>query len=235
MAWLRLYTEVKSDPKVHQLSANQFKTWIFCLILAKENSGVLPPISEIAFHLRMKPEVAETHLDRLVEVRLIDRNDNELRPHNWDDRQFISDDVTARVKKFREKGMKRFGNVACNAHETHQIQTQIQKQTTETPKPPKRASTNGFDFEHWFEEMYALDPKKKFKFEAQRSLASDVRIEDQKFRSTFESQWRSWAEYMSVDYVTKKSLLEWYDTEGWKDKIPKFKSKLDYQLEHNED
>ena len=102
----------------------------------------------------------------------------------------------------------------------------------EVMKPTADAFWDGFDFSPWFETLYALGPKKANKNQARQMLASDSRMEDPAFRETFEAGWRKWAEYMAVDFHPKRTLLDWYNDEGWKDEIPKEVSKMEYQLEH---
>ena len=77
------------------------------------------------------------------------------------------------------------------------------------------------DFAGWFEILYALTPKKGLKFQARQAMASDSRMEDQNFRKTFEAKWREWSAYMAMDFHSKRTLLEWYNDEGWKDEVPK--------------
>jgi hypothetical protein len=108
----------------------------------------------------------------------------------------------------------------------------IPKANTNTIPPPD--SQDGFDFPAWFEALYALAPKKGFKHQARGAMATDTRITDPTFRGKVEAAWKLWAEYMGVEYHPKRTLLEWWNDEGWKDEIPKSVSKLDYQLDHME-
>lgn len=104
--WLRLYTGILDDPKVQRLEAELFKGWINLLCLAKENDGLLPSIGDIAFRLR----ITEAETDSLVEVLakrgLLDTDGETLKPHNWDSRQFLSDDdptAAIRARRYRQK------------------------------------------------------------------------------------------------------------------------------------
>jgi hypothetical protein len=99
--------------------------------------------------------------------------------------------------------------------------------------PP--AAPDDFDFPAWFEALYALGPKKGMKHQARSAMATDARITDPIFRRQVESNWKLWAEYMSVEFHPKRMLLEWWNDEGWADTIPKAQSKLDYQLDHMEE
>ncbi len=101
--WFRVYSGLVDDPKVQRLDPALFKALINLWCLASANDGVLPPIDEIAFKLRMKREKAQRLLTELRAGGLIDDDERGARPHNWDERQFTSDGSTPRVKRFRER------------------------------------------------------------------------------------------------------------------------------------
>jgi len=112
--WFRVYVDLVDDPKVQRLDSSLFKALINLWCLASANDGVLPPIDEIAFKLRIKPEKAQRVLSELRAAGLIDDDERGVCPHNWDKRQFTSDESTLRVKRFRE----RRGNVSPAVSET---------------------------------------------------------------------------------------------------------------------
>ena len=101
--WFRVYVDLVDDPKVQRLDPSLFKALINLWCLASANDGVLPPIDEITFKLRIKPEKAQRVLTELRAAGLIDDDERGVRPHNWDKRQFTSDGSTLRVKRFRER------------------------------------------------------------------------------------------------------------------------------------
>lgn len=105
MDWLRLYSGVLNDPKVQRLPLSAFKGWINLLCLANESEprGSLPGQEELAFALRLSDGEATELVDRLKSAGLLDECDGVLSPHNWDGRQYASDDVNARVARHREK------------------------------------------------------------------------------------------------------------------------------------
>lgn len=106
MKWFRLYTEVLHDPKVQRLHPATFRHWINVLCVANMNQerGVLPPVEDVAFALRMKPVEAQKVLDTLKNVGLVEQDeDGRLFPHNWTERQRSSDAVSTRVQRHREK------------------------------------------------------------------------------------------------------------------------------------
>jgi hypothetical protein len=101
--WFRVYSGLVDDPKVQRLDPSLFKALINLWCLASLYDGVFPPIDEIAFKLRMKPDKVERLLDKLRLEGLVDDDERGARPHNWDRRQFTSDVSTSRVKRFRER------------------------------------------------------------------------------------------------------------------------------------
>lgn len=121
MKWFRFYSGVLDDPKVQRLPAELFRVWVNLLCLANEaeDRGTLPGIADLAFRLRLDEGAALAALEDLTERGLIERDGETLRPHNWDRRQFRSDDVTPRVQKHRAQRYEPVtGNVTSAVTET---------------------------------------------------------------------------------------------------------------------
>ena len=112
--WFRVYDDLVDDPKIQRLDPTLFKALINVWCLASAHGGTLPSIEVIAFKLRMKPERVQRVLNELRAAGLFDDDERGARPHNWDQRQFISDGSTSRVKRFRE----RYRNVPKGQSET---------------------------------------------------------------------------------------------------------------------
>lgn len=112
--WFRMYTEVLNDPKAQRLPGDVFKGWINLLCLAKEHDGVLPPVDDIAFALRISVKDAAKLLETLRAAGLFDQTETGLAPHNWNGRQYKSDVSTTRVKRFRERNVKQRDAVTGN-------------------------------------------------------------------------------------------------------------------------
>ena len=98
--WFRVYDEAVNDPKVQRLQPHLFKAWFNILCLAnKAGNGVLPPVSDIAFALRMSDTDAQSAVEELILVGLIDIAPNKtLSPHNWAALQAPSDNSKQRTK-----------------------------------------------------------------------------------------------------------------------------------------
>jgi hypothetical protein len=111
--WFRFYVEVLDDPKVQRLSGEVFKTWVNLLCFAATSNGVLPDNESIAFRLRLPIRVVEKRIELLIREGLLDALVDEdgdasprLEPHNWRERQFISDTSLERVRKYRDNRRK---------------------------------------------------------------------------------------------------------------------------------
>jgi len=131
--WFRMYHEVLDDPKVQNLPADTFKVWVNMLCLAARNEGALPLLADVSFAFRMTLQETEKHVSLLVKSGLIDRSKRGiLHPHNWDSRQFKSDNSTARVKRFRQ----RFKTVTETVNETPPDSEQTQNRTEQSRPDP---------------------------------------------------------------------------------------------------
>lgn len=126
--WLRLYRSSLHNPKIVTLSDRQHRAWHNCLLIS-DNSGALPPIRDIAIHMRMTASEAETLVCELVEAGLVDPVMTGNRPsyvmHDWTDHQQPSDNSATRVMRHRLKRRngdvtvpKRSGNVIDTEEDT---------------------------------------------------------------------------------------------------------------------
>jgi hypothetical protein len=107
--WFRFYGEALNDHKVQSLSPDLYKTWVNLLCAASLNEGVLPTAERLSFELRVSAHEMQSRLDELILLGLLDiRSDKRLEPHNWEKRQWKSDDSAERVRKHRHG--KRHGN-----------------------------------------------------------------------------------------------------------------------------
>ena len=148
MTWFRYYTAAIESRKIQDLPSPLFKAWVNMLCVASLCNGILPATPDLAFRLRCSIKQASDWLEQLKERRLLDTNaDGSVSPHDWSEHQYVSDDVTARVRKHRNAVTRNVsqdvtGNVSRNGIETPrargqiQKQNQIQKQTSESEPLP---------------------------------------------------------------------------------------------------
>ena len=107
-SWMRLYTEALNDPKVQMLSGDNFKAWVNIMLLVKErdSDGVLPPLDDVAFALRISLGEATTMVVSLKKAGLLDADEHCLFVHGWEKRQYRNDSDPSnaeRQKRYREK------------------------------------------------------------------------------------------------------------------------------------
>ena len=135
--WFRFYSEALNDPKVQRLDGESFKGWVNLLCLAKAHDGSLPDTPDIAFGLRKSQAEVEALLQALDDAGLIEQTTAGLSPHNWDSRQYVSDNSTERVKRFRERSTKRYSETDATVSETPPEQSQSQKQSQKQSQSQK--------------------------------------------------------------------------------------------------
>jgi hypothetical protein len=155
--WFRFYEESLNDPKVQRLAGETFKAWVNLLCLAsKDEEGILPSLSDIAFALRLSDEQTSDLLNHLYQLELLDEVEvpnapMSYTPHNWKGRQYKSDvtDPTApkRQKAYRERIKDRNATVTVTPTRAETEQKQITEQKKETRVA---ALSSGFDA-FWFD------------------------------------------------------------------------------------
>lgn len=99
--WLRFYDDAINDPKILKLPEATRWHWVAMLCIASKHEGALPPLDEVAIHLRVTAAKATEIIATLVRAGLLDKTETGFEPHNWNGRQFKSDVSTDRVKRFR--------------------------------------------------------------------------------------------------------------------------------------
>jgi len=107
MKWFRLYDEIPEDPKMIQLSDQEFRVWIYLLCALNKQSlrgycSVINPVLKIirgAMNTRLRSVL--NAIDKLESLGMVKRNSESLQIINWDKRQYKSDDVAERVKRYR--------------------------------------------------------------------------------------------------------------------------------------
>jgi hypothetical protein len=105
--WFRLYSEIVDDPKMNKLTDKQFRFFISLLCLASESDsgdGVIRMSpKEILWRLRIHHHSLPQLYPPLYHLGSIEYTEDFTKIVNWNKRQFVSDDTTARVKRFRDK------------------------------------------------------------------------------------------------------------------------------------
>jgi hypothetical protein len=179
MSWFRIHTSLRDNAKIQLLDPKDFKNLINLWCLAKDGDGVIPPVPEIAFKLRMTDQQvrkAITALPQLIEPQA----DGTFRAHDWNEHQYQSDVSTNRVKQFRERQR----NVSGNQIETppeYRVQTTDTEETLIPLSAPKAGAVDvWFETDFWPKWLRRPDddlPGPALK--AARSVAKTVAIRKQ--------------------------------------------------------
>jgi len=118
MKWFRLYDEIVDDPKIMRL--NETLRWRYIAVLCcinkyERTTNRLPSDNELTFHLRLSEKDLDETLTTLLRQKLIQKDKHGYYSKAFKNRQYESDNITARVQRFRQ----RFSNVSCNDIETY--------------------------------------------------------------------------------------------------------------------
>ena len=101
--WFRFYQSALEDPRIQRLPGDLFKSWVNLLCLTSKNDGILPPIDDIAFSLRMTEDEADIVINKLLNAHLLERKGAWLAPTDWHDRQFLDKTNAQRQRNFRQR------------------------------------------------------------------------------------------------------------------------------------
>lgn len=151
MSWLRLYTDLIDDRKQAMMSDKTFRIFILLLCFAKElnqNGYISHSISDISWRIRIK----ETHLKKALEdlytLGILCNEEHAIYFKNWDKRQFKSDDVNERVKRYRNR--KETLHETPPETETDTESEQKQRQSIDSDESaPKTLETPKMLFDLW--------------------------------------------------------------------------------------
>lgn len=108
--WIKLYTEIVSDPKIGRLTDRQFRTCInlFAIAGIEDNGGVLPNISDLTWRLRIKEDALNNDMQALARVGILKKSGDTWTVAKFDTRQAkppsaSKDAVRERVQRHRAK------------------------------------------------------------------------------------------------------------------------------------
>jgi hypothetical protein len=141
--WIKLYTEIVNDRKMCLLSDRQFRVCVnlFALAGIVDDGGILPPLDDMAFQLRVTEQDLMSDLRALARANILLVDDGVWMVAHWRNRQAkppsdMPEAILARVKKHRAKTRNEtvtplqdvtknvtpvtFGNEPCNAVTTRE-------------------------------------------------------------------------------------------------------------------
>lgn len=118
MPWLKLYTEIRTDPKMQALSDAEFRVWINLLCLAAESKvrgvicidqGIPYPDEALARAMYTDPDTLKGALAKFIKLRMVEIDDDGIiYLINFDARQYDKpsdrpEAVAERVRRHRAK------------------------------------------------------------------------------------------------------------------------------------
>jgi len=102
--WFRIYDDCIDDPKIGNLPDALFRAWFSFLCVSSRFKGKIPDnLKDLAHIMRMSESDVANALTNLQMHGLVDKISKGYEPHNWKQRQFVSDVSTERVKQFRKR------------------------------------------------------------------------------------------------------------------------------------
>lgn len=196
-SWFRFYHEAVNNPKVQRLSATLFRFWVNALCLSAANDGWLPSNADLKFSLRLSEAQLSDFTGQLIACNLFDKDNQGIRPHNWNKRQFKSDCSTERVKRFR--------NVSETPDETAPEQNRTDHNRTDGTTAPR------------FDEFWLVCPRKIGRVATEKAWAiatagSDAEAVIQAMR-TFAGQSKETPERFIPAPARWLSEKRWQDTD----------------------
>ncbi|MCK4830438.1 hypothetical protein KA005_82735, partial [bacterium] len=105
--WIKLWHEILDDPKMGRMTDRLFRRTIQLFLIAGEleMDGYLPPVSDIAWRLRLSEEELETDLADLASMGIVNKNNGNWHITNFEKRQEAVSGAE-RVKRHRERKQK---------------------------------------------------------------------------------------------------------------------------------
>ncbi len=120
MNWFRVYHDIIDDPKI--LAMPRVYRWHVIELLAvssrQPRRGLLPTPDELALHLRVTTKRINQIIKMLIDHKFIDASEDWsiLKIHGWENRQFKSDDISARSKPAMQRSRERSQEPELNVH-----------------------------------------------------------------------------------------------------------------------
>lgn len=143
--WIKFYVEILDDPKMATLPDRLWRRFYeLCLIAGKQNKdGLIPPIEQIAWLLRIESSGLQNDISELVGLNLITETDGGYLVTNFSKRQEKMSDAE-RTQKFRDE--KRKEKYYCNDN------------VTEVSRPVTQITDNRIDNREETEQSAATAP-----------------------------------------------------------------------------
>lgn len=108
--WIKLYTEIAHDRKMAALTDRQFRVCVnlFALAGLVDDGGIIPPVEDVAFQLRMSESDLLTDMQALKAANILQEYQGVWLVMHWGDRQAKApsasrEAILERVHRYRAK------------------------------------------------------------------------------------------------------------------------------------
>lgn len=218
--WFRFYVEAMRDPKIRRLTPEQRWLWVGILSAARESpiSGYLMVSdrhaydwTDLADYAGMKVKVVEQATELMNDLGMIafDERIGAWYVRAWSDRQFESDDVTARTRRHKERSSEPDRNVPTSAVGTG-LDTETETDTeSDTESPSANRATTAPSHMLITEPMRKWASSKGLRFsldeETERFLDFH-RSKGSKFKD-WTAAWRTWMS-RAEDYKPRRNGVD---------------------------
>ncbi len=157
MPWLRLYTELIDDPKLRDLTGDQFRDWIYLLCLARKspNPGTIEmSIDDTAWRLRRPPEALRESLKLFAERGMVEMVEDGIVVLHFVERQHDKpSDMPEATRDRKRRSRARHADAASESRPCHADVTPMSRpchaldrdtdRDTEVPPPQTPPPTPG--------------------------------------------------------------------------------------------
>ena len=121
--WIKMHIDVLDNPKVTSLDPTDFRLWVLTLLVGRRinEDGRLPALNKLAHMLQVHPKWLDVHIEKLIAANLIERRDDALAVHDWDEwqRGYPSDMRAAVAERVsRHRASKRADDAVTSSNES---------------------------------------------------------------------------------------------------------------------
>jgi hypothetical protein len=196
MKWFRMYVDIIDDEKIAAISDKSFKIFTFLMALCSQNdhkSGLIPDEKILPWRFRMSESKIKKAIDELESYGMVIRSNIAINITNCNKRKFKSDDVNARVEKFR--------GVTKDKSET------LQETLQETPPEQNRTDTE--QIQNRIEHISVASKTDKLK----KSIQS--------VKEEFDDKWKKNLPFYKEKYPSIDLDFQWENILDWINRKPK--------------
>jgi hypothetical protein len=167
MDWLRLYVDILDDEKIARMSDQTYRIFTYLMLIARErdcNGAIDMTTKDIAWRVRMPENQIRKAIPPLVDLGIISNEDGVLQFVNWSKRQFKSDNVSERVKRFRRKNETLQPTLESRAEQNRTDKSRdipLIDNSVQNPPPEKDASLKTGKTEEDVPDLSDFNPQQK--------------------------------------------------------------------------